>query len=143
MKPLKGEKTTLMYVRHFVLELRRTLKEIRFNMSYFFFARLTHHIMRWFILERRIIMFNSKTYSEVIIAHNLEGLDALSRAMRNAYYRDKYFSYSVYEHEGLYIVELKTSLSKKKYIRFMDSIHKDGYNLKQLSGIGIINEIVR
>lgn len=88
-------------------------------------------------------MFNSKTYSEVIVAHNLEGLDVLSRAMRNAYYRDKYFSYSVYEHEGLYIVELKTSLSKKKHVRFMDSIHKDGYNLKQLSGIGVINEIVR
>ena len=46
MKPLKGEKTTLMYVRHFARELRRTLKGIRFNMSYFFFARLTYHIMK-------------------------------------------------------------------------------------------------
>lgn len=40
MKPLKGEKTTLMCVRHFVLELRRTLKEIRFNTSYFFFRKI-------------------------------------------------------------------------------------------------------
>lgn len=88
-------------------------------------------------------MFNSKTYSEVIVAHNLEELDTLSRAMRNAYCKDKHFSYSVYEHEGLYIVELKTSLSKKKHVQFMDAIHEDGYNLKQLSGIGVINEIVR
>lgn len=40
MKPLKGEKTTLMYVRHFERELRRTLKEIRLNMSYFFFRKI-------------------------------------------------------------------------------------------------------
>ena len=88
-------------------------------------------------------MFNSKTYCEVIFAHNLEELNVLSRAMYNAYCKDKHFSYSVYEHEGLYIVELKTSLSEKNHVRFMDSIHEDEYNLKQLSGIGVINEIVR
>ena len=88
-------------------------------------------------------MFDPKTYNEVIVAHNLEELDVLSRAIGNAYYKDKHFSYSVYKHEDSYIVELKTSLSKKNHLQFMNSIHKDGYNLKRLSGIGIIGVIVK
>lgn len=88
-------------------------------------------------------MFNPKTYNEVIIAHNFEELNVLSRAIGNAYFYSKYFSYSVYEHEDLYVVELKTSFSEKNHLQFIDSIHKDGYNLKQLSGIGVINVIVK
>ena len=40
-------------------------------------------------------MFNPKTYNEVIVAHNLEELDVLSRAIGNSYYKDKHFSYSI------------------------------------------------
>lgn len=83
-----------------------------------------------------------KLHKMIIAANNYEDLNIVKEAIIEAYAKDKHVSANIYRKSDIYLVEIEFALHGKAHKVMTSYFHNHGRSLKQLSTIGILNELI-
>lgn len=83
-----------------------------------------------------------KLHKIIIAANNDEDLSIVKEAIIEASAKDKHVSANIYGKSDRYLVEIEFALHGKAHRIMTSYFHNHGRNLKQLSTIGILNELI-